>query len=180
LRGGSLKKFRLLLLDTNVVIYLFELGIWDKFVESCDVHMEKTIIEQCKYYEDDNGDRKPIDLSAYVKRSDIVEETTELTELVSLRDKFGSHIIERLDHGEAESLALLTERNPKFLICSSDPIVFRVLAALGMSEQGLALETVLKEIGLRRPVNIQYTESYRKAYLQRGFQEGLQGLASLK
>ena len=83
MRGGSLKKIRLLLLDTNVVIYLFELGIWDKFVESCDVHMEKTIIEQCKYYEDDNGDKKPIDLSAYVKRGDIVEETTELTELVS-------------------------------------------------------------------------------------------------
>ena len=180
MRGGSLKKTRLLLIDTNVVIYLFELGIWDKFVESCDVHMEKTIIEQCKYYEDDNGDRKPIDLSAYVKRGNIVEETTELTELVSLKDRFGADIIERLHSGEAEALALLTERNPKFLICSSDPIVFRVLAALGMSEQGLALETVLQGIGLRRSVDSQYTEKYRRMYLKRGFQEGLQGLASLK
>jgi len=180
LRGGSLKKFRLLLLDANVVIYLFQLGIWDKFVESCDVHMERTIIEQCKYYKDDNEGKRPIDLSAYMKRGDIVEETAELTELVSLKDKFGSDIIERLDRGEAEALALLTERNPKFLICSSDPIVFRVLAALGMSEQGVALETVLQGIGLRRSVDSQYTEKYRRMYLQRGFQEGLQGLTSLK
>jgi hypothetical protein len=40
-----MKKFQFLLLDAGPIIKLFELGLWDKFIEKCDVTIPRTIVE---------------------------------------------------------------------------------------------------------------------------------------
>lgn len=115
-----------------------------------------------------------------MKRGDVVEETTKIGELKDLIDRFGRNIVEKLDDGETESLALITERSGEFLICSGDAIVYRVLGAQNMSDRGVALESVLAAVGMGRQVSYQYTEDFRRMYFQKGFVEGLQGLSSLK
>ena len=57
-------KFNLLLLDSVIVIRLHELGLWSRIIDSCDVHLTRTIVDnEVLYFEDGNGDRQPIDLS---------------------------------------------------------------------------------------------------------------------
>lgn len=46
-----MKKFRLLLLDADVVIELFRLGLWDGIVERCDVHLARIVVEdEAQFY----------------------------------------------------------------------------------------------------------------------------------
>jgi hypothetical protein len=61
-----MKRLSLLLLDANVVIYLFELGIWDRVLSLCDIHLARTVIDEAQFYEDDQGGKHPFDLSSYV------------------------------------------------------------------------------------------------------------------
>jgi hypothetical protein len=39
-----MKKFKLLLLDTNVVIKLFELDLWQNLIERCEIWLAGTVI----------------------------------------------------------------------------------------------------------------------------------------
>jgi hypothetical protein len=41
-----MKKFQFLLLDAGPIIKLFELKIWDKFIERCDVNISRTVAEE--------------------------------------------------------------------------------------------------------------------------------------
>ena len=47
-----MKRLRFLLLDANVVIYLFEIGLRDKIVERCEVLLSRIVAEQeAQFYE---------------------------------------------------------------------------------------------------------------------------------
>lgn len=62
-------KFSLLPLDANVIIQLFEFGIWDQFLDRCEVHVSKTIVRnEVLFYEDSNGEQQAINLSRYADR----------------------------------------------------------------------------------------------------------------
>ena len=61
-----MKKFKLVLLDADVVIYLFSLGTWDEVVARCDVHLAKTVIdEEAHFYETEDGERCDFELRPY-------------------------------------------------------------------------------------------------------------------
>ena len=53
-----MKRLSFLLLDANVVIYLFEHRLWERLVETCDVHLARTVIDEAHFYEDDDGVRE--------------------------------------------------------------------------------------------------------------------------
>ncbi len=40
-----MRKLRFLLLDANVIIQLFELGLWKNLIESCEVLLARTVAE---------------------------------------------------------------------------------------------------------------------------------------
>lgn len=58
-----MKKFSLLLLDTGIVIELFRLNLWDDFIASCDIHLGRTVVGESKYWEDDLGQKHPIEMA---------------------------------------------------------------------------------------------------------------------
>ena len=61
-----MKKFRLLLLDANIVIYLFEIGLWDKLIGCRDVLLSRIVAErEAQFFEDDAGERVYFDLQPY-------------------------------------------------------------------------------------------------------------------
>jgi hypothetical protein len=39
-----MKKFSFLLLDANIVIELFRLGLWEKITDICDIHIAETVV----------------------------------------------------------------------------------------------------------------------------------------
>ena len=100
-----MKKFTLLLLDANIVIYLFKFGIWERVIRECDVHLAETVMGEAHFYTDDQGTRCDFDLSAYRREGTINVFSVTPSELVSLRSRFTPLYLESLDPGETESLA---------------------------------------------------------------------------
>jgi hypothetical protein len=173
---AAMKKFRLLLLDANVVIQLFELGLWKRIIAHCEILLARTVAErEAQFFFDADGQHE-IDLTDDIESKRIVIVDVPPSELKGFMDQFGPLYLERLDAGEAESLAYLAACDDPCLICSGDAIVFRVLAQLGRVEQGLSLEEVLEEVGFGRTLPDQFTKRFRVHWTKRGQEERIRGL----
>ena len=171
-----MKKFRLLLLDANVVIEISRQGLWDQMVARCDIHIAQTVLDESQFYDDEEGDRHDIDLSSYVSAKTVTVVDMTPSQLEGFRAQFDPVYFEKLDPGETESLAYLLQQSGECRICSADKIVYRVLGCLGRAEQGVSLDELLGQIGLGRKLGREFTKDYRQEWTRRGSQEGLTGL----
>jgi hypothetical protein len=170
------KKFRLLLLDANVVIEISRHGLWDGIVARCEVHLARTVIDEAQFFDDANGNRQYIDLTAYINAKSITVFDLTPSDLAMLRAEFDPVYFEKLDPGETESLGYLLRQSAESQICSADKIVYRVLGNLKRSEQGVSLEELLDQVGLGRKLPREFTRTYREEWTKKGFQEGLGGI----
>ena len=169
-------KFRLLLLDACVIIYLFEIGQWEHIIESCDVHLSEKIIEEADFYIDPAGQMRPIDLSPY--RSRITVHSVAASRLAAHRSGLGGSILDRMDDGEAELLCVLRDELEPHSVCSGDSVVYQYLGAVQCSAQGVSLEKILQQTG-RSAAELawQFTEAFREKNARQGFEEGQTGRA---
>lgn len=170
-----MKKFRLLLLDANVVIHLFEQGIWDQFINRCDVVLARTVVDEAHLYFQDSRPFE-IDLEPDIAAGRVAVVDVTVSDLMRFRSRFDPSYLDRLDAGETESLAYLLDSNDEFLISSGDGIVYRVLGRFHRQEQGLSLEEVLQQIGLTRSLPYQFTKAFRVKWINAGSQDAITGM----
>jgi len=170
-----MKKLRLLLLDANVVIKLFELGLWDVVVERCDVLLAGTVADIEADYYDTGTEHRQIMLGSYIAERRVTKVDVEPSRVKAFIDRFDPTYLEKLDPGESESLAYLDASADPCLICSADKIVFRVLGRIRRSDQGRSLEEVLQQIGHGRPLVWQYSKAFREKYTAEGGRDAVQG-----
>lgn len=168
------KKLRLLLLDANVVLKLHELGIWETILDRCEVVLAETVVSESKFYTKGDHDVR-ITWDAQIAAKQVRVVSVPIDVLQRFRSRFKGPFLERLDAGEAESLAYLCEVDSSALIASADLIVWRVLGALGMRDQGLSLEEVLAKLGLGRKLDYQFTHAARDEWTSKGFAERILG-----
>jgi hypothetical protein len=64
-----MKKFKLLLLDANIVIKTFELGLWQKLAERCEIWLAATVIQEAAFFTTEDGNPPSIDLRPDVERN---------------------------------------------------------------------------------------------------------------
>jgi hypothetical protein len=131
-------KFRLLLVDANIIIVLFYLGIWDAFLAACDVHLSETVFDEARFYEDADGERHSIHLQPYRDSGQVIVHAVLASQLVAWRSTLGMTLLEKMDPGEAELLCVLDSApiGEDYLICSADAVIFRYLGATHRSGQG--------------------------------------------
>ncbi len=170
-----MKRWSFLLLDANVIIALFKQGLWDRVVAECDLHISETVLGEAHFFEDEAGARHDFDLGLYVANGSIKEFSVPAADVKSFVDTFGRDYIEKLDAGEAESLAYLEHAPDDHLICSADAIVFRVLGNLDRGQQGASLQEVLEKLGLGRRLPQQFTKIMRERWTAQGVTERMQG-----
>ena len=171
-----MKRLKFLLLDADVVIKIFELGLWDQIIEHCDIHISRTIIENEALYYKSGEIHERINLTPHKENKIITEVDIQLSELNDFRNKFGLNYLDRLHSGETESLAYLNTKDEPFLLCSADKIVFRVLPQLNRAEQGISLEEVLQQVGLGRSLEKHFTKAYREIWTKKGQEEMIRGI----
>ena len=171
-----MKKFKLLLLDANVVIEISRHGIWGQITSQCEIHLACTVIDESQFYEDDKGNRHYLDLTPQINSKTITVFDLTTSQIDGFRNKFDPIYFEKLDTGETESLAYLLDKSDECQICSADKIVYRILGNLQRSEQGVSLEEVLAQIGLGRKLSREFTREYREEWTKKGFQEKLCGM----
>lgn len=163
-----MKRFRFLLLDTGPIIKLFELGIWDNFIEKCDVTISRTVANQAKWASQEFEDIC-IDLEPYEEQGRIKIVDVESSVVKTFYDKFNLRYKAIIHPGEKETLAFLCNSCKDWLVCAADKAVFRVLGLLGRTERGISLEEILQDIGLSRSsLEAEYTKKYRDKWTRMG------------
>ncbi|MBX9792913.1 MAG: hypothetical protein K2Y02_01300 [Burkholderiaceae bacterium] len=171
-------KSRLVLLDANVVIGLFELKLWDALVARYEVLIAETCVGEALWYEDGEH-RIDIDLAPYVADNRITTVSVDMSAVQAFSKRFEPNYLEKLDPGELESLThLLATENPAApcQICSGDRIVYRVLGNLGKGELGISLEELMGGMGRTMKMSWRFTKAFREDATDQGFKERMRGL----
>jgi len=164
---------RLILLDANVVIQLFQLGIWEQITARCEVVLAQTVIDEVQFYDTDAG-REYVDWEHCKAACSMKIESVPPADIQAYCSKFGPGYYEKLDPGEAEALTLLSrDRDSK--ICSADKIVWRVLGNTNATDRGISLEEVLTMSGLTKPLPQRFTKAFREKWCREGSIEGFMG-----
>ncbi|MDT8303164.1 MAG: hypothetical protein RQ760_16925 [Sedimentisphaerales bacterium] len=168
--------FQFLLLDAGPIIKLFSLGIWDVFIEHCEVGMSRIIAEDEVLYTED--DRERIDLNPYKERDLIKIIDVEPSVVKTFYDKFDLLYQADIHDGEKETLAFLFNSSDNWLVCSADHVVFKMLGRLNKTNQGISLEEILKTIGIGQVSNWKnitpkdkdwkYTKKFKEKWTQKG------------
>jgi hypothetical protein len=167
-----MKKFRFLLLDTGPIIKLFSLGIWEDFIRYCDINISRIVADNEALYTEDGA--RQIDLKTYEEQGLINIFDVETSMVKTFHDKFGQLCKVDIHSGEEELLAFLCSSSEDWLVCASDGAVFRILGMLGRSERGISLEEILKETGLYKNLEWQYTKKFRERYTRFGQEDFIQ------
>lgn len=179
-----MKRFQFLLLDTGPIIKLFQLSIWDKFIERCDVTVSSTIATEAKWASQDFEDIK-IDLETYKGRIQIIEPEPSVASAfyTKLPNAYKDDV--EVQDGEVQTLAFLCTSSANWYLCSADGAVFRILGLFGKGERGKSLEEILKEIGLQtyirwdkitpRDEDWKYTKKFREKWTFEGQKDFIQG-----
>src|SRR5262245_41268097 len=175
-----MKRFPCLVLDANIIIFLFQQGLWGTVVERCEIIVSETVVDEADFYADAEGAPHAIDLQPDIAAGRIQVVAIAATEVASFRARFDPLYVQKLDDGETESLAFCLREGDPCRLCSSDGIVFRVLSVVDRSDQGVSLEEVLQEIGLARPLSAQFTKGFRDSHRKRGFEDKLAGMGLKK
>ena len=170
-----MKKYQFLLLDAGPIIKLFELGIWEVFVNRCDVTISQTVADQAKWASQEAQDIR-IDLDPYAHQGRIKIIDIDASLAKSFFDRFDRLLQAEVHPGEKETLAFLCDSTEDWKLCSGDGAVFQVLGLLGKAEQGVSLEDILGQIGLSRgDLGWEYSKRFRAKYTRLGQADSIQG-----
>lgn len=171
-----MRRYPCLVLDANIVIFLFTCNLWSSVVERCELILSETVVDEADYFVDDEGVEHRIDLQPDIDAARIRVFSTAAGEIAAFRRRFDPLYVQKLDDGETESLVYCLQEGDPFRLCSSDAIVFKVLSVMDRSEQGVSLEEVLQSVGLSRPLSRQFSKVFREQHRKRGFEDKLAGI----
>ena len=170
-----MKKFPLLLLDAGPIIKLFELNLWDKFLQYCDVTVSRTVIPELKWASQKLEDVR-IDIVPYEGKGlrIIDHESVAVAFFYAKLNPLYKDLIEP-DDGEVATLEYLISSPEKWILCTADGPVFRLMGSLRRGEQGISLEEILDKIGLRQSaLEWPYTKKFRLEKTRQGQIEAAQ------
>lgn len=131
-----------LLLDADVVIEAYRLGVWAALCDRAHIACPATVVhrEALFYAHDDCSVPPSIHLPSLAAKGviEILEATAEDAAMV--RSELADNEFEGLGPGESEALALLfVQKAADYRFCTGDRAAIRALALLGLSEQALVL-----------------------------------------
>lgn len=161
-------KFQFLLLDAVSIIGLFELNLWERFIERCDVTVGKTVAEEAKYASQTTEDIR-IDLEPDIRNGKIKVIDIDSSQFRTFNINYLTNCRYQIDKGEMELLAWLFSSKQPNKLCTSDGPVFQFLGYHNREEQSISLEEVLTSVGLSvSQLKIQYTKKFRETHIRRG------------
>src|SRR4030043_2431890 len=121
-RISRMKKFQFLLLDAGPIIKLFELGIWEQFIQTCDVTITRTVAENEVVFASKGDNKEYLDLIPYEKQEQIKIIDVEPSDVKNFYEKFDLIYKAIIDPGENETLAFMHTSSEKWLVCAADHV----------------------------------------------------------
>src|SRR5437870_1920669 len=99
-----MKRYPCLVLDANIVIFLFAHSVWNSVVERCELVLAETVVDEADYFVDGAGVEHRIDLQPDIAAGRIRVVSVSASEIGSFRGRFDPLYVQKLDDGETESL----------------------------------------------------------------------------
>lgn len=161
-------KSALVLLDADVVIEIFRLGIWDHLVNKTSIYIAATVAEESDHYFDPVTQQKhSIDLMAEAEAGRITILDGNIDEIKKVDKTCREHLID-LDAGELESIAVTIDGHYRF--CTADKAAVLAMAVLDLREQSISLEELLRRHGVtsRVRMNNHYSGATMAQWLKEG------------
>lgn len=150
-----------------MIIDLYRFNIWDLVVAKNKIYISSIILRQEVYfYEDHNRVRHNIQLSKDIGTK-LSEISASAEELKKFSQQFDRVFEAELHAGEKEALKILQDNN-EILFCTFDKAAIEAIALLGIREQGISFEKLLKSSGITKKIEFKHTEKYFKRYLDEG------------
>jgi hypothetical protein len=166
----------LVLLDANVIIEAYELGVWQALIVSFTLTVPSVVARHEAKYFVVRGKYNPIDLSSLVTQGKIKVLEADVPEIADLMSQFDPLFSESIDPGEQEALALmLANRCPDHRFCSADARPVQALAMLDMSDRGVSFEELLKRIGRAQKLDDHFTQAFLERQIKEGQRRRIQG-----
>jgi hypothetical protein len=158
------------LLDANIVIEAHTLEIWAELKDRYELILPRVVVKnEAKYFRSSRRGSKSIRLSEQITRGEVHQLTATAEEYAELYKIFASWFLQALDPGETEALVLLrANRAPEAFFCTSDALAVKALAMLGLSQQGISMEMLMKKVGLAKRLKLQFTEDFFKRNIRLG------------
>ena len=141
------------LLDANIIIEAYKLGIWEKLINQTQIIVSSIVAhkEALFYSKQYAGIPEAINLKRLISEGKIQEIEATQDEIKEFYNKFDSVFVEGLDPGEAESLSLVMhDKVGDSLFCTGDVPAIKALAMIGHSNRGISFEMILKRAGLKK------------------------------
>jgi len=165
-----LTKQRLVLLDSDVVITLHQVGVWSQLFSIYEIWMTETMVKQeVFFYRDSNGNRIDIDLMSEVKKGRIVMQSVTASETLEVLKLFNSRMRPALHAGEIEALAVihLKQEIDNLCFCTGDVKAMEALVLLGLRHRGVSLEELLSKAGYTKSIPKHFSETRFKELVKR-------------
>ena len=166
------------LLDANIIIIAHELGVWNHMVSRLTLVIPDAVAREAEFYDDRiTDDRVFIHLDATAQQGLIQIVATSLEALDTVRGRLDDIVLERIDPGEAEALALLFNGDVRdHLFCTGDGPAIRALSLLDLRDAGISLERLLKNIGYTHSMPEHYSQKWFEQQLDAGARDRIQGV----
>jgi len=167
-----------LLLDASVIILAHELDVWTALLREADVAVTSIIAhDESLFFSKEAGlIPAPINIPALIEQGAIPELSASVSDIERVRAVFDEELNMALHDGEVEAIAILyADESDSLLFCTSDKVAIRVLARLGLSDNGVSFEEILESTGLRKPLPPEYRSEYFKRYIAEGQTARIQG-----
>jgi len=165
------------LLDAMTIIKTHELGVWTALINARDLAVPEIVADEAYFYFDpDDGSRTPIELTPHIDSGKIKKHSALAPDIGALMANFDRLILADLHPGELEALTILGSQDcSEYQLCTSDKAALQAAAMIGYSERCVSLEEILDGVGLRKPLEDQYTKSFCDRWLSAGRTKAIQG-----
>lgn len=151
------------LLDTDTVVELHRLGLWNSIVRHYGkVFLAETVYGEIRYYPSPRNPREPIKLKPLVKKGIVKKlkgEIITLKKIEEFLDKFDVTEKPELHPGELECLAIIVDtENLRF--CTLEKAAIRALSMMGLEGRGISFEELISNCRIKAKLQSRYTRKY--------------------
>ena len=172
-------KPRLVLLDSDVVITLHEIGVWANILSRYEVWMTETMVKhEVLYYRDSSGEKISIDLMEHISCKNLYMHSVSAEQIARVLEYFDSEMCSCLHSGEIEALAVMDIKRKKegLFFCTGDAKAVEALVLMGLREKGVSLEQLLSGAGLTKKIPLHFSEKRFRQLIDKASANRIQGL----
>ena len=165
--------------DTSIIIEAHVLGVWSAMTTRLSICLPSTIVKEADYYPvGEEGLSQDINLTDLITRNVIREVDVTIDQIDRLRSRLDRVVLERIDPGERDALALLLDKAiPNTLFCVNDDPAVRALCLLDIADCGISFQKLLeRHLGMTKSLRNRFTERRFAELLTQGHLDRVQGV----